>query len=209
MAPDSLRAVLESGALVVDTRGQVEYSEGHVPGTLGIPLGADFPGMAGWVLPYDCPIYFVAAGETEALEAARDLTFIGVDASEGYYDRSTLDHWVAKEGPLHATTEVDWSDAERAIDVERGVLIDVRGESEWKEGHVAVARHMHFGSVRARAEELPRDRPLLVYCLAGTRSNIAASLLRLAGFDDVRTVRGGLTERVALGLPVVSEHDLS
>ncbi|HSH76335.1 MAG TPA: MBL fold metallo-hydrolase [Longimicrobiales bacterium] len=201
MVADSLRTVLESGSTLVDTRPAESFADGHVPGAIGVPLGDDFPGMAGWVLPYDRPIYFVSGSEQEALDAARDLTFIGLDASEGYYDREALKRWADVEGPLQATPAVDWAEAERAVELEDGVLLDVRGESEWREGHVAGARHIHFGSLLERAEELPRDRPLMLYCLGGRRSGIAASLLQAAGFDDVRTVRGGFAERLGLGLP--------
>jgi rhodanese-related sulfurtransferase len=53
-----------------------------------------------------------------------------------------------------------------------------------------------------RLESLSKDRPLLVYCAAGYRSSIGASLLRLHGFDDVSEISGGIEAWQAAGLPV-------
>ena len=76
---DSLGTVLESGSTLVDTRPAESFAEGHVPGAIGVPLGDDFPGMAGWVLPYDRPIYFVSGSEQEALDAASKWNWENAD----------------------------------------------------------------------------------------------------------------------------------
>ena len=57
----------------------------------------------------------------------------------------------------------------------------------------------HLGE---RLSELPKDRPLLVYCAGGYRSSIAASLLQRHGFDRVQEIAGGLSAWEAAGLPV-------
>ena len=69
---------------------------------------------------------------------------------------------------------------------------------------MASAEHVHFGSLWDRVDELPRGRPLLLYCRTGNRSAIGASLLEAQGFRDVRSVNGGLDERNARGLRVVT-----
>jgi hydroxyacylglutathione hydrolase len=89
-----------------------------------------------------------------------------------------------------------------------GVLLDVRGRSEWEALHAlapagAELRHVPLGDLPERASELPRDRPLLVYCKSGSRSAIAASLLAARGFHDVRNLRDGLDAWLAAGLPAV------
>jgi hydroxyacylglutathione hydrolase len=53
-------------------------------------------------------------------------------------------------------------------------------------------------------ENLPKDRPLLVYCAGGYRSSIAASLLQSSGFDRVSEIAGGIAAWEAAKLPVQS-----
>jgi hydroxyacylglutathione hydrolase len=204
LSAEALGEVLASHAVVVDTRPRDRYAEGHAPGTINIALGEDFPGLAGWVLPYDRPIYLIARDERAAHEAARDLTYIGLDDVPGWLDEDALEAWSSHVEPLESTSSVSWQEAERALEREGGVLLDVRGESEWKEGHAPSAMHVHFGSLPAGMAEMPRDRPVLVYCLGGARSAIAASLLQAEGFTDVRVVRGGLKARAEDGSPLPS-----
>jgi rhodanese-related sulfurtransferase len=54
----------------------------------------------------------------------------------------------------------------------------------------------------ARLDELPRDRPIVVYCAGGYRSSIAASLLQLHGFERVAEIAGGMAAWDAARLPI-------
>jgi hydroxyacylglutathione hydrolase len=94
-----------------------------------------------------------------------------------------------------------WSEAE-TLAAEGGVMVDVRKLTEWNEGHVPGARHIHLGYLRGRASELPRDVPVLLYCRTGNRSGIGMSLLQAEGFTDVVNVAGGIVERERQGLAV-------
>ena len=53
-----------------------------------------------------------------------------------------------------------------------------------------------------RIGELPKNRPLLLYCAGGYRSSIAASLLQSHGFGHVAEITGGITAWEAANLPV-------
>ena len=202
MGAEELARLLEEGTFVVDTRSRALFAAGHVPGTINVPLRNDFPNWCGWFLPYDQPFYLIAEGEASAREAARDLAFIGLDNVGGYFDTSTLDAWAETHGPLERTEVIDWAAAERALAEEDAELVDVRKLTEWSEGHVPSATHIHLGYLRGRVDELPRDRPILLCCRTGHRSGIAASLLQAEGFSDVRNVEGGMTDRVERGLAI-------
>ncbi len=199
---DALASALSSGDPLVDTRPRAVFAGGHVPGTLNIPLDRSFPNWAGWFLPYDRPIRLIAEGAAQAREAVRDLVLIGLDRVAGWFDASAVEAWAAREGPLATYAVLDWEGAERAVRDEGAVLVDVRNQTEWNDSHVPGAHHVHLGYLRERAGELPRDRPLLVYCRTGARSAIAASILRAEGFGDVANVDGGITARIRQGLPV-------
>lgn len=200
MDPGRLVGVLAEGGVVVDIRDRNRFAAGHVPGTLNIPLNGSFPNWCGWYLPYDRPIHLVADDQDRADEAARDLVLIGIDATAGWFSGDALAAWRAKHGELETSQVTDWAGAERAVREEGAVLVDVRKLTEWNEGHVAGASHIHLGYLRGRADELPRDRPVLLYCRTGARSAIGMSLLQAAGFPDVRNVDGGVVERARLGL---------
>lgn len=200
--PTRLPALMEGGAPVVDVRPPHAFRRSHVPGTLSIPLNQSFPNWAGWLLPYDRPVYLVAESEEQALEAARDLALIGIDGASGWFGPEVLDAWAHACGALESASEVAWDEAERMVAEENGVLVDVRKLTEWNEGHVDGARHIHLGYLRGRADELPRDRPVLLYCRSGARSGIGVGLLQAEGLDNVINVAGGIQERARRGLPL-------
>src|SRR5690606_17292227 len=70
-----LPKLLEQGALVVDTRSAAEHAQGHVPGTINIPLNRSFNTWAGWLVPYDRDFYLIVNDTcTHCVdEAVRDL----------------------------------------------------------------------------------------------------------------------------------------
>lgn len=84
------------------------------------------------------------------------------------------------------------------------VLVDVRDESEYKAGHIPDARHAPMSDLGNRLKELNKykDRPVVVYCLTGSRSAAAAAQLKKAGFQTVHTLQGGLHGWQNANLPI-------
>ena len=105
-------------------------------------------------------------------------------------------------GKATSTTEaVEVSEAQRRQQA-GALIVDVREPEEWREGHVAGARHIPLGSLTARLAELPRDQEILTMCRSGNRSGRAQSLLQGQGFSAVRNVTGGIIAWERAGLPV-------
>ena len=71
-------------------------------------------------------------------------------------------------------------------------LIDVRREHEWEAGHIPGARRVEVNDLPAEAEKLDRDRPVVLYCRSGSRSELAADGLRAGGFD-AQALAGGIS----------------
>lgn len=75
------------------------------------------------------------------------------------------------------------------------LVIDVREQAEWDRGHVPAARLLPVGELAARLGEVEswaggdKDRPVVVYCASGRRSENAKGILERAGFTKV--VNGG------------------
>ncbi len=72
------------------------------------------------------------------------------------------------------------------------ILLDVREENEFSEGHIEGAILIPYGEISDRAEEeLPdKEKTILVYCRSGRRSSIAAEQLVELGYTDVQDFGG-------------------
>ena len=200
-----LEAVLRDGAPVVDTRPAAAFAEGHVPGTINIPLNGSFTTWAGWLLPYDRDVYLLvedAGGPDAVATAVRDLAMIGLDRVAGVFGADALAAWRAAGRELGTIAQA--TPAETAAMLERGdaTVIDVRGQSEWEAGHLPGVPNIPVGYLTERLDELPTDRPLVLHCQGGGRSSIAASVLRARGLTNVVNMAGGYGAWQQGGLPV-------
>ncbi len=72
------------------------------------------------------------------------------------------------------------------------ILLDVRQEGEYEEFHLPGARLVPLVDLPDRLEDIPDDRPVIIYCAAGGRSMAAASLLEGQGFSEVINMVGGV-----------------
>jgi NADPH-dependent 2,4-dienoyl-CoA reductase/sulfur reductase-like enzyme/rhodanese-related sulfurtransferase len=79
----------------------------------------------------------------------------------------------------------------------QGFLLDVREKPELAVEHVPDAVNIPLGQLRARLDELPRDREIRVVCRSGQRAYTATRLLLQNGFD-ARTVSGGMLSHAIL-----------
>lgn len=70
------------------------------------------------------------------------------------------------------------------------VLIDVRETDEFQAGYIPGAVNVPLSQIDRI--EIPKDRPLYIYCLRGTRSKRAVAALKRMGYENVRSI-GGIT----------------
>ncbi|MEM1417169.1 MAG: rhodanese-like domain-containing protein [Myxococcota bacterium] len=71
----------------------------------------------------------------------------------------------------------------RALVAAGATLVDVRTAGEFEGGHAAGALNVPLGELQARLAEIPKDRPVITYCMAGGRSGRAAALLAAEGYE--------------------------
>ena len=208
--PDRLDArrlgtVLENGGMVVDTRPADSFADGHARSTLSIPLGKSYSTWAGWLVPYDRDVYLIAATQSDAARAAREMAKIGLDRVAGWFSSDALAEWADAGGVVERVAQTTASAIAARVRSGAVTVVDVRNASEWAHGHVPGALHIPVGLLTEHLAEIPRDRPVVVQCQGGTRSAIAASVLLGHGVTDVVNLRGGFDEWKREALPVVND----
>lgn len=104
----------------------------------------------------------------------------------------------------HART-VAVSDYLKALaETKNEILIDVRTPGEYAQEHLNNAMNIDFqgNDFEKRIETLDRNKPIFVYCLAGSRSADAMTLLVKKGFTNVTNMKGGILQWKALNYPL-------
>ncbi len=83
-------------------------------------------------------------------------------------------------------------------------ILDVRQPEEWNEFHIPGSALVPLEKLEQRLNELPRDKEIVVVCRSGNRSRSGRDILEKAGFMQVTSMAGGLTDWKARGYPTVS-----
>jgi hydroxyacylglutathione hydrolase len=186
---DSVLALQESGAQVLDTRDPSEFAAAHLAGSLNVGLGGQYATWVGTVLTHDQPVVIVAVPGKER-EAATRLGRIGFDQVVGYLQGGLES--LADRPELTRTTERLGPDVAARRVAEGALLLDVRAPNERFDKRIKGSLAIPLAQLNERLAEVPRDRPVIVHCAGGYRSSIAASLLSRAGVSGVAELAGGI-----------------
>jgi rhodanese-related sulfurtransferase len=83
------------------------------------------------------------------------------------------------------------------------VIIDVRTQGEFAEGHVGGSLNIAHDEIEDRATELKSFQKIYLYCRSGRRAEVAAGILKGMGFKTIIGVfDGGMPDWIAAGYPV-------
>lgn len=185
----ALQERIAEGAMVFDLRAGTDYRRAHLPGTINIPTTAEnFSTYIGWFVNYNHPIYLILPDVAEIENVLRSLRAIGVDQVAGYAGPDIL----SESSDSLPVIDVQELAEQKPSHNQAGIIIvDVRGRNEYREEHIAGARNIPLGFLPQHLDQLPHDQTIVLQCASGYRSQIAASLLRAHGFDNVVNLHDG------------------
>lgn len=208
---ESLDAVLENGlaalsvqefkqqmkedSIILDTRPATTFSQGFIPGSIFIGLEGKFAEWAGSLLPFDKDLLLVTENGKEKETVIR-LARVGFSKMIGYL-KGSFEAW--QEAGEKTDLIIDVETDELAMDIpfdEKLVVIDVRKEVEYADGHVKDAVNIPLANMTdpASMANIEDTDNLYLHCGSGYRSTVAASLLKRQGIHNLRNVLGGWTK---------------
>jgi rhodanese-related sulfurtransferase len=82
------------------------------------------------------------------------------------------------------------------------VLLDVRTPDEFRQARLKGALLIPINEVERRLGEIPKGRPILVYCAVGSRSSLVARFLAARGYGEVYNMTDGIVGWYRNGLPI-------
>jgi rhodanese-related sulfurtransferase len=197
--PKEVDRLREQGHLILDVREYMAFAGEHIPGAYHIDLGGNFATFAGWVLPPEKPIVLVAESEGQVERASVQLHRVGLDEVTGYLDGGMY-AWAVEGLPIRTLPQMAVQELkERFKKRDPPLVLDVRAQREWDDGHIQGAVHIASPDTRSRYREIDPDEAIAVMCNTGHRSSMAASILLQHGFKKVYNVAGGMTAWAAAG----------
>jgi hydroxyacylglutathione hydrolase len=196
LSPREFKKRMELSDVVLDTRAPSAFGGAHIKGSYNIWLRG-IPMFAGWVLPYNKPILLVLEDREHLEIAVRYLIRLGYDHAEGYLcggvEACGLESWYTEALPMEHLVLLTVQELKARLDCrENLIVLDVRSDEEWGEGHIEGALHIYVGHLEERLNEIPVDQPIAVICSVGNRASLGASILRRGRRREVYIVLGGM-----------------
>lgn len=187
-----VKTMIADDILLLDTRNAAQFTEGFIPSSIFIGLEGRFAEWAGALLPFDKPMILVTeAGKEE--ETLVRLARVGFDKIQGYV-KGGFEAWEAAGEKVDMIINVEAD--ELAMDLPHDpnlVVVDVRRETEYADGHIKDAQNIPLNEMTdvASIADFEDNQNLYVHCAGGYRSVIAASILKRQGIHNLRNVLGG------------------
>jgi hydroxyacylglutathione hydrolase len=204
LSTGDLVANLNNGVKLIDARNKVDFANGFIPGSINIQGNNSFATWAGWFLSYDEPFMLVAS-ESQIEDLTRKLMRIGLDNVIGFVDN--VQDWSTQTGNPLEKSKVLTIDEFKAVKAKNGLqVVDLRGASEYKAGHIEGADHVFVGTLDKNLDKVRKDKPVVVLCQGGDRAAIGYSILAKNGYTNVSNYSAGMNEWTKTGNPVVSEN---
>ncbi|WP_018627138.1 rhodanese-like domain-containing protein [Niabella aurantiaca] len=180
------------GPVILDTRATELFKAGFIPGSIHVPFGAkQFEEWVTAILEKSTPVLLVAEQDT-AMGAATGLERLG------YTVEGTLEGGFETYRNSGAPSDmiIDVETDELMMDIpfdEHLIVMDVRKPIEFAEGHLKDAVNLPLSELNdpLRIAAIEDKDNLYLHCGGGTRSVIAASVLKRQGLHNLRNVAGG------------------
>lgn len=228
---EKLDEAMAAGAVLVDVREESEYAEGAIPGALSIPIRTLAQHLD--MIPQDVPVVvYCASGHRAALSTAA-LHVLGYENVRSF--PPSYAGWESAQGEsgeVLTTTDVVADPAadivavvdEYMTNIPEGymtvgsldafkemmasanpLVIDVREASEYAEGHIEGAINIPIRSLAQNLDQIPQDRPVVVYCASGHRAGMATTALRVLGYENVKAYPPGWRGWTSANEPISTE----
>lgn len=201
LSNEALKDAMAKGIKVIDTRNKTDFAAGHIPASINIQGNNSFATWAGWFLSYDEP-FILLADEASHDDLVRKLMRIGLDNIMGFIP--STEAFVAAGGELNKTNIINIDTLKSKLNNADVQIVDLRGATEYKSGHIAGADHVFVGTLPKNLDKVSKEKQVIVLCQGGDRATIGYSLLENAGYTNILNYSPSMNEWIAQGNPTVN-----
>ena len=193
LTPQQVKALSKQDDVVIlDTRNASVFTQGFVPTSIFIGLEGRFAEWAGSLLPFNKHIVIVAEAGKEKESIVR-LARVGFSQFAGTL-QGGFEAWQNAGERIDMVIDVEAD--ELAMDInfdEKLVVVDVRKETEYADGHLKEAINIPLNDLTdvGNMADFEETDNIYVHCAGGYRSVIAASLIKKQGIHNLRNILGG------------------
>ncbi len=193
-------AAENTGALLLDTRDNTDFSKGFVPQSINIGIKGDFAPWAGALIGdvQQAILLITAPGEEE--ETVTRLTRVGFDNLIGYL-KGGFAAWKDAGKETDTVNRITADAFAAAYKTGETKVADIRKASEYSTEHIEDAYNRPLDYINNWIKEVNPAEHFYLHCAGGYRSMMAASILQARGYRNFTEIAGGLTAIAQTAIP--------
>ena len=182
-----------SEALILDTRNANDFAKAFIPNSINIGIDGSFAMWVGEMITDINQAILLVTEPGREEECMIRLSRVGYDNTIGYLEGG-FESWKQTGKQTDSLKRITGEQLETMLQTEDLPLFDVRKKSEFDSEHLLDSVNIPLNQLNEKIANFPKDIPFVIYCAGGYRSMIAASILKLRGFDNFIDVSGGFNE---------------
>lgn len=177
---------LKDKVLIIDVRDAAEYNGGHLANAINIPVG-EIEAKVSEIEDYkDKPVVVYCNTGKKSATAADTLIkkgFKNVTNGQGVKDFTSYE--------LQTFPNVRGNAFEKLLKEKANIsVLDIRPEKDLANGYIDGAIKIPLDTLKDKLADIPKDKPVYVYCNTGTKSVEGAKILKEAGYDVYNVIEG-------------------
>lgn len=204
------KTLVQDGAIILDTRPAVVFTEGFIPDSISIGLEGRFAEWVGALLPFQQKIVLVTE-EGKEEETVIRMARVGFSQIEGFL-KGSYEHWKNAGEKIDMIIDIDPDELKMDMNYDpKMIIVDVRKELEFDNGHVTSALNIPLQSMTnlTMISNFEDHDNIYIHCAGGYRSVIASSLLKRQGIHNLRNVLGGYEKmKIVPDMPLVAAKEV-
>ena len=206
LSPQQVKAQMEKGAVILDTRETPAFGGVHIPGAINIGFALQTANWIGMVIDPDAELILVVTDEEAYNTMSIQLHRVGYDNIIGYL-YGGIAAWQEAGYHIDQLWQISTEKLKNKLENKNyDHFFDVRTPAEWSMGHIEGAIHLPLTTLLRDLPNFAKNEEVIVTCGVGYRGNIAASFLQQKGFEHVHSLAGGITAWSNSGLPMTNDR---
>jgi hydroxyacylglutathione hydrolase len=190
----------ETGALILDTRNNGQFSKGFIPQSINIGIDGDFaPWVGALIANVNQPILLITEAGREK-ETVTRLSRVGFDNLAGHLEGG-FEAWKNSGKEIDTVTRINAEQFNAEVKIGESKIIDIRKETEYSAEHIEEAYCKPLANINDWIKDINPNEHFFMHCAGGYRSMIAASILQARGFRNFTEIEGGYNAIAKTSIP--------
>ncbi len=193
-------AANETEAVMLDTRNADIFRNGFVPNSINIGLDGQFAPWVGALIPNVKQEILLITEPGKEEETVMRLARVGYDYVVGYLEGG-INAWQAAGKEVDKIKRITADEFEKELSANHNMVVDVRKPGEFEAEHLENAVNIPLDFINEQLASYPKEDHFYMHCAGGYRSMIAASILKMRGYDNFTEIAGGYNAISKTALP--------